>query len=298
MSLLAQVNQPNANRFYFALDSTPADPTVTAPAFEAIGTAVDPVGSFSALGDSVPGGIDMFNMKTSLGRTQWSIGMANVPGGANSGNDFAIYAYDDNGAFLSGPLGIIRATGGVIAQNGLTSTTIIATTAVVGPNIIAAGAARTASASFVPEALPQLNPNTTLMTLNAATMPGLAALIANPAINVIQLFSQFGVETTAGQPKMNLGLTFQADGGGALLTNGTICTGPSVPGGTVPPECAYTLYANLIRGVHFTNTTTSIAIATTADTTPFGAQLSFLNNDEDVTTPTSPSIIVSALGLM
>jgi len=292
MSLLAQVNQPNANRFYFALDSSPADPTVTAPAFEAIGTAANPVGSFSAQGDAVAGGIDMFNMKTSLGRLQWSMGEVGVAAGANSGNNFALFAYDDNGAFLSAPMTVNRATGSVIMTGALAAASVSA------PNIIAAGAARTATASFVPETLPQVNPSITLMTLNAATMPGLAALIANPAINVIQLFSQFGVETTAGQPKMNLGLTFQANGGGALLTNGTICLGPGVPVTAVPPECPYTLYANLVRGVHFTNTTTSIAIGTTADTTPFGAELHFLNNDDNAATPTSPSIIVSALGLM
>ena len=297
MSLLAQVNQPNANRFYFALDTSPTDPTVTAPAFEATGTATSN-GSFSALGTAVPGGIGMFNMETTLGRAQWAIGMDGVPAGANSGDNFALFAYDDNGAFLSAPLQVIRATGGVIASVGITTPTLVASSSVSAPNIIAAGAARTASASFVPEALPQVNPSITLMTLDAATMPGLAALIANPAINVIQLFSQFGVETTAGQPKMNLGLTFQANGGGALLTNGTICLGPGVPVTPVPPECPYTLYANLVRGVHFTNTTTSIAIGTTADTTPFGAELHFLNNDDNAGTPTSPSIIVSALGLM
>lgn len=119
MSLLAQVNQPNANRFYFALDTSPADPTVTAPAFEAIGTAANPVGTFSAQGDAVAGGIDMFNMKTSLGRLQWSMGEVGVAAGANSGNNFALFAYDDNGAFLSAPITVNRATGSVVMDDAL-----------------------------------------------------------------------------------------------------------------------------------------------------------------------------------
>lgn len=134
MSLLAQVNQPNANRYYFALDTTPADPTVTAPAFEAIGTAPAPVGTFSAQGDGVPGGIDMFNMKTSLGRLQWSIGMNGAAAGANSGNDLAIFGYDDNGAFLNGPLQIQRSTGNVIITEPLATVEIAA-----GGNVAVAG---------------------------------------------------------------------------------------------------------------------------------------------------------------
>jgi hypothetical protein len=135
MSLLAQVNQPNANRFYFALDTSPTDPTVTAPAFEATGTATSN-GSFTALGTAVPGGIGMFNMETTLGRAQWAIGMDAVPAGGNSGDNFALFSYDDNGAFLSAPLQVIRATGGVITQNGLTTTTLAATGAVTADSLI------------------------------------------------------------------------------------------------------------------------------------------------------------------
>lgn len=290
MSLLAQVNQPNANRFYFALDSSPADPTVTAPAFEAIGTAANPVGTFSAQGDAVAGGIDMFNMKTSLGRLQWSMGEVGVAAGANSGNNFALFAYDDNGAFLSAPITVNRATGSVVMTGALAAASVSA------PNI-ATAANRVASATFVPDPI-VINPSAAIFTLNAASMPGLAALIANPAVNVIQLFSQFGIQTTAGQPKMNLGLTFQADGGGALLTNGTVCLGQAPPVAGSPAEFPYVLYANLIRGVHFTGTTTQIVVGATADTTPNGAVITLLNNDDNAGTPTSPSVIVTALGMM
>ena len=291
MSLLAQVNQPNKDSYYFALDTTPIDPTVTAPAFTATGTATEN-GTFTAKGDAVPGGIDVFNMARPSNAVQWSMGMVGVPAGANSGNNFALFSYDDNGAFLAGPLTINRATNAMVVAGAMA-----VGGNVTAPNLPVAAASRVASASFVPDPI-VVNPSAAIFTLNAASMPGLAALIANPAVNIIQLFSQFGVQTTAGQPKMNLGLTFQADGGGALLTNGTVCLGQAPPVAGSPAEFPYVLYANLIRGVHFTGTTTSIVVGATADTTPNGAVITLLNNDDNAGTPTSPSIIVSALGMM
>lgn len=135
MSLLAAVNQPNGNldasgnpQYYFAVDRSPVDPTVTAPAFTATGTAGSG-GSFTALADSGPAGVDIFNMVSKTAnpnQLQWSMGMAVAPSGGNAGNNFAIYSYDDNGAFLSAPIQIVRSTGGVIMQNGMTTTTMVA----------------------------------------------------------------------------------------------------------------------------------------------------------------------------
>ena len=119
MSLLAQTNQPNANGYYFALDSTPVDPTVTAPAFTATGAGPAPVGSFSAKGDAVPAGIDMFNMVRPNDALQWSMGMVGAPAGANSGNNFALFSYDDNGAFLAGPMTVNRASGDIVTSGNL-----------------------------------------------------------------------------------------------------------------------------------------------------------------------------------
>jgi hypothetical protein len=129
-------------------------------------------------------------------------------------------------------------------------------------------------------------------------MPGLAALIANPAVNIIQIFAQFGVQTTAAQPKLSLGFVLTPNAGGAAFTTGTTCFGSFNPAPTVPGGSPYTLYGNLIRGVHFNNTTTNIAISFSADTTPTGAVITLLNNDDNAGTPTSPVIVVSALGLM
>lgn len=178
MSLLAQVNQPNANRYYFALDTTPADPTVTAPAFEAIGTAPAPVGTFSAQGDGVPGGIDMFNMKTSLGRLQWSIGMNGAAAGANSGNDLAIFGYDDNGAFLNGPLQIQRSTGNVIITEPLATVEIAAggNVAVAG-NISATGDISSNTAGIA-----------SALTVGTAATVGGGALEVNGTLGVAQVY--------------------------------------------------------------------------------------------------------------
>lgn len=112
MSLLANVNQPTTGQYYFALDTTPDTAVVTAQAFVATGGAeVGPVGTVSVRGDAVPGGIDMFNIQKANGTTQWSIGLGDVPAGANVGNDIFFYAYDDNGAFLSAPMSIQRSNG-------------------------------------------------------------------------------------------------------------------------------------------------------------------------------------------
>jgi hypothetical protein len=232
------------------------------------------------------------------GVARWAIGTSGVEAGANSGDNFAIFAYADNGGFLAAPLTINRASGGVQLQNGLTvGNSLISTGPLVAPNV-ATTANRVASASFVPDAI-VVNPNAAIFTLNAGSMPALAALIANPAVNIIQLFSQFGVQTTAAQPKMNLGLTFQANGGGALLSNGTVCLGQATGSPVASPaEYPYVLYANLVRGVHFTGTTTQIVVGASADTTPSGAVITLLNNDDNAGTPTSPSIVINALGMM
>lgn len=124
MSLLAQMNQPNGNlsaagtpQYYFALDATPANPVVTAAGFEAVGGAAVPnnVGTFTASSDDTTGaGQGVFQIKSlATGNAQWSIGLDGIPGGANSGNNLEIFAYDDNGAFLNAGFGINRATGNV-----------------------------------------------------------------------------------------------------------------------------------------------------------------------------------------
>lgn len=121
MSLLAQVNQPNVNGYYFALVSTPGEPVITAQAFDAVGTGTPANGgSFTANAQDLTGaGQDAFVMAAAGGVARWAMGMDGVEGGANSGSNMAMFAYADDGSFLSAPLEIIRATGGVVMPVGL-----------------------------------------------------------------------------------------------------------------------------------------------------------------------------------
>lgn len=113
-----------APQFYFALDSSPDQPEVTAPAFVATGVGQPGNdGRFIARGDAAAGAPALaFQMRTQgvSALQQWNIGMTDTPAGANSGNNFAIIAYDDAGAPLSTPLSINRATGAIETSDVLT----------------------------------------------------------------------------------------------------------------------------------------------------------------------------------
>ena len=114
MALLLSATSPAPGEYYFAQASAPAppSPTATAPRFVATGDASGN-GMFSARGDSTPGGVDVFNMQTAAGVLQWSMGLGVVPAGANSGNNFALYSYDDSGNFIDAAIVVDRATGNV-----------------------------------------------------------------------------------------------------------------------------------------------------------------------------------------
>lgn len=128
MSLLASVNQPNPQGYYFALDDTPHLPEVSASAFIATGTGL-PTGSFTAEGDGTVAGIEMFNMDTSGGVRQFAIGMEGVATGTNVGNDLFIKSFDDSGTLIDTAMTITRATGDVSVANVLN----------VGTNIVMNG---------------------------------------------------------------------------------------------------------------------------------------------------------------
>ena len=129
MSLLANVNQPNPAGYYFALDTTPSSAVVDAQAFVATGGAeAGPSGSFSARGDAVPGGLGMFNITRPDGTATWAIGLDGTPpSGTSTGNNLAVYAYDNSGAFLSAPMQIIRSSGGVLMPSGLVASQVVST---------------------------------------------------------------------------------------------------------------------------------------------------------------------------
>jgi hypothetical protein len=63
------------------------------------------------LSDTYGGGVRLIDFKTGSGVLQWGIGHIVVPGGNNTGNNFAIWRYDDDGNYLSQVLAITRANG-------------------------------------------------------------------------------------------------------------------------------------------------------------------------------------------
>lgn len=141
MSLLAQVNQPSGNltatgasQYYFAVDGTPADPNVTADSFVAIGDGTPAgVGTFTARGNgTAPLPAEMYYLSQSAGTPQFAIGLAGVPAGANSGNNFAISRYDDNGGYQGDMMTINRATG----EMDVTQSLAVGNAAIVGGGLL------------------------------------------------------------------------------------------------------------------------------------------------------------------
>jgi hypothetical protein len=53
----------------------------------------------------------VFGRKNNLSRWDLSLGNQTTESGGNVGSDFAIYNYNDAGAFIGNPLGIVRSTG-------------------------------------------------------------------------------------------------------------------------------------------------------------------------------------------
>lgn len=314
MSLLANVNQPTKGQYYFALDSTPNDPTTTAPRFEAIGDASGN-GSFTAFSDDTTGaGAGVFAISSKIsGASQWAIGLDGIPAGANSGNNLAIFAYGDGGAFLSAPLQINRATGDVETFDALT----VGNGAAVGGSLLQVngtlGLSRAYDVTYNPPITTanrvaygtypsdpiSVTPANQFFSMDAVSMPGLVGIFTNPAVNIIQVSAQFGIETTSVQPSLAIGYQFNGNGvgdvpfvTGTTYVAGGLLTAPATF--AVPVQASSTLFANLVRGVHFNSVTTVINVSFSAATS--AGSITFLNNDENP--GASPAITVSVLGMM
>lgn len=122
--------------YYFALNGGSTGP-ITDQAFVATGTGTPPNnGYFEAISEDTTGaGTGAFRIVDMSGVARWAIGTSGVEAGMNSGDNFAIYSYADNGTFLSAPIQINRASGGVQMTDGLTvGNTLISTGPIVGPD--------------------------------------------------------------------------------------------------------------------------------------------------------------------
>ena len=132
MSLLPHATNANPTTSYFALAGDAGTAIETAQAFVATGGAeAGPAGFVSVRGDAVPGGLGMFNITRPSGTPTWSIGLDGTPpSGTTTGNNLAVYSYDNSGGFIGAPLQIIRATGGVVMSSGLVASQVVSTGAI------------------------------------------------------------------------------------------------------------------------------------------------------------------------
>lgn len=131
----------------------------------------------------------------------------------------------------------------------------------------------------------QLLPGNTVFSLNNGTCPGLQNLINNTMFNMIEVYAQFGIETVAGTPKLNLGFMLQPDGGqpGTLVPYvcGNVNFGNAGTGTTSPPaQFPYTLRAFLIRNVHYASNTTTFTITMTPSSNPSLSLITLLQSGD------------------
>lgn len=92
---------------------------------------------------ALDGATAFYTLSTASGTIRWASGAQTLESGANSGADYSIYAYDDNGTFLSRPLYITRSTGivntpvGFYGKNKGTATLVGGTLTVSNANVTA-----------------------------------------------------------------------------------------------------------------------------------------------------------------
>lgn len=157
MSLLAQVNQPNENGYYFALEGGGGGTGNPAPQFVATGLAG--AGGFVSQGAGAnvtlnngtfvsyvdttavpPGGAEVVVLGSDAGGNapRWTIGYNNSDvGDGFGGADLAIKCYADNGAIIATPITIDRETATVNITEGLVvNGEVVGAPAVVGGGVL------------------------------------------------------------------------------------------------------------------------------------------------------------------
>jgi hypothetical protein len=212
---LAIASKGNANdgtgEYYFALNGGGTGPVVDS-AFVATGLGSPPNGgSFTTRSEDTTGaGLPAFVMTDIPGVARWAIGTTGIEAGANSGDNFAIFAYADNGAFLTAPMTINRASGGVAMPNGLT----------VGNTLISTGPASVGTAATVGGGLLEIEGTLGLgRVFDDVYNPALA-----PQINIlVTQTSPFPASPLpAGFSSYNVGAVFQVPKTGLYALTGTV----------------------------------------------------------------------------
>ena len=246
MSLLAAVNQPNKDAYYFALNQ-PATTTVEAAAFTATGAGQpNSDGRFVARGDAAAGAPALpFQMRTGgvSALQQWNLGMTDAPAGANSGNNFALIAYDDASLPLSVPLAINRASGAIEMSSDVT---VGYGTEVGGADLKVDGTLGVAqvydSIYNRPNAGAEIIMMTTDNLLNQTVVQNVTPTYSGLYVLTMEVkASATGLAFTNGTSIIN-GYLFTS-GPGGYITDSYLCcdfvanpTGYNTPGPTIPPN--------------------------------------------------------------
>ena len=220
---------------------------ITAAAFTATGAGQPGNdGRFVARGDAAAGAPALpFQMRTGgvSALQQWNIGMTDAPAVANSGNNFALIAYDDGSNPLSVPLAINRATGAVEMSDSLT---VGYGTEVLGANLQVNG---TAGLSRVYDSIynrPNAGAEFIMMTtdnlLNQTVVQNVTPTYSGLYVLTMEVkASATGLAFTNGTSIIN-GYLFTS-GAGGYITDSYLCcdfvanpTGFNTPGATIPPN--------------------------------------------------------------
>jgi hypothetical protein len=196
----------------------------------------------------------MFNITRPSGTATWAIGLDGTPpSGTSTGNNLAVYAYDNSGAFLSAPMQIIRSSGGVLMPSGLVASQVVSTGAMVCDSLTVGDASDagggvinlvgTSGVSRVND--PVYNPVVTYgaeVTLGAASRTGVIVSsfpYTAPKTGVYCLTVSVNVDAnglvwTNGATGVIGYATFSGGGGGTASNSYLACDSIMVPNGTIP----------------------------------------------------------------
>ena len=174
---------------------------------------------------------------------QWNIGMTDAPAGANSGNNFALIAYDDASNPLSVPLAINRASGAIEMGSSVT----VGYGTEVGGAVLqvdgAAGLSRVYDAVYNrPVAGAEIIMMTTDNLLNQTVVQNVTPAYSGLYVLTMEVkASATGLAFTNGTSIIN-GYLLTAPPGGYITDSYLCCdfianpNGFNTPGATIPPN--------------------------------------------------------------
>jgi hypothetical protein len=125
-------------------------------------------------------------------------------------------------------------------------------------------------------------PNQVIATFTSDNWADLFTMLQNTKYNVCEIYAQFGLETTADVPRLVVGFDITPNNGFAYVC-GDVCVASAKPTAPAtldaPSEAAFVIKANLMRGVHFSATTTSFTVSVSGTSTVSGAEITLIQDD-------------------